>query len=69
MEKTLEQKFEEAARAPVSDEGIIRSSHRNAHAAPQDKAPPTTDENPRHKEDFNYLLDAAVKGPQSNDQT
>ncbi|MCH8244051.1 MAG: trypsin-like peptidase domain-containing protein [Planctomycetes bacterium] len=31
--------------------------------------PPTTDENPRHKEDFNSLLDAAVKGPQSDDQT
>ena len=31
--------------------------------------PPTKDENPRHKEDFNSLLDAAVTGPQSADQT
>lgn len=34
-----------------------------------ESALPTTDENPRHKEDFNSLLDAAVKGPQSDDQT
>ena len=33
------------------------------------KAPATKDENPRHKEDFSRLLDAAVKDPQSTDQT
>ncbi len=33
------------------------------------KAPPTKDENPQHTEAFNSLLDAAVKGPQSADQT
>ena len=31
--------------------------------------PPTTDESPRHKEDFNSLLDAAARGKQSDDQT
>ena len=31
--------------------------------------PPTKDENPQHKEDFNSLLDAAVTGPESEDQT
>ena len=31
--------------------------------------PPTTDENPSHKEDFTRLLNAAVKPPQSDEQT
>jgi hypothetical protein len=31
--------------------------------------PPTTDENPQHKEDFNRLLGEAVKGPKSDEKT
>ncbi len=31
--------------------------------------PPTMDENPRHKEDFNSLLGAAVRKPRQDDQT
>jgi hypothetical protein len=31
--------------------------------------PPTTEENPRHKEDFNRLLDAAARKPKQDDQT
>lgn len=31
--------------------------------------PPTTDDNPRHREDFNSLLDAAVRRPPKDDQT
>jgi hypothetical protein len=33
------------------------------NAATSESALPTKDENPQHKEDFNSLLDAAVKGP------
>ncbi len=55
-----------------ADEAAARIS-KGAVAVPsvavEDAAPPTTDENPRHKEDFNSLLDAAVKGSQSDDQT
>lgn len=38
-------------------------------AISESSAPPTTDENPRHKEDFNSLLDAAVKGRKRGGRT
>ena len=41
----------------------------HAVAESEGKAPPTKAENPQHKEDFNRLLDAALTGPQSKDQT
>ncbi len=40
-----------------------------ARAASLDTALPTTDENPRHREDFSRLLDAAVKGPRPSGKT
>ena len=58
----------------VEERAKLQDQDRMKHGAvpdlvPDEPEPPTTDENPRHKEDFNSLLDAAVKGPQSNDQT
>ncbi len=38
-------------------------------AATLDSALPTKAENPRHREDFNRLLDAAGKGKRSTDRT
>lgn len=67
MKKTLIQKFEESLNMAVPDEGIIR--FRQDRGVSVSQAPPTTDDNLRHKEDFNSLLDAAVKGPQPDDQT
>ncbi len=37
--------------------------------ADEAREPPTTDENPRHREDFSRLLDAAVKGPRPSGKT
>ena len=67
MKKTLLQKFEESLNMAVPDEGIVRfREDRDVSVSP---APPTTDDNPRHKEDFNSLLDAAVQRPPKDDRT
>jgi hypothetical protein len=45
---------------------------RGGYALPETAAgsePPTKAENPRHREDFNRLLDAAVRKPKRDDQT
>lgn len=39
-----------------------RMAHQNDPVA-ESEEPPTTDENPRHREDFNSLLNAAAAGP------
>ncbi len=56
-----------AARMASVEQSKKDSGYRPASAPARARF--TTDENPRHKEDFNSLLDAAVKGPQSDDQT
>ena len=56
-----------AARMATVKQSKKDSGYRPA-AAPA-RGPPTKGENPQHKEDFSRLLDAAVKGPQSGDQT
>ena len=64
MVKTLVQKFEEALRAPVPEEGLV--SLRQDHPRDALPEPPTTDENPQHREDFNRLLNAATSGNKSS---
>ena len=49
------------ARGAAKSQGVILTS-----AKPE---PPTTDENPDHREDFSRLLDAAVPGNKSDRQT
>ncbi len=60
MPKTLLQMFEEAEDRPVPDE---------RHGPIVVRELSTTADNPSHKEDFNRLLDAAVRGTKSTDQT
>jgi len=67
MKKTLVQKFEESMDMTVPDEGIIR--FRQSRDVDESPELPTMDENPRHKEAFNRLLGAAVRGKKSDDQT
>ena len=67
MKKTLIQKFEESLDMAVPDDGIIR--FRQDSGVSVSSAPPTTDENPRHQEDFSRLLNAAARGRKPADQT
>lgn len=65
--EVLNQNEMKAARMANVEQSKKDSGYRPASGPA--RAPSTTDENPRHKEDFSSLLDAAVKGPRSDDQT
>ena len=53
----------------AAQSGVVQSGAVEDVAETEGKEPPTKDENPQHKEDFNRLLDAALTGPESKDQT
>ena len=43
-----------------SEDAVFNEANANGVAVPSVAEPPTTDENPQGREDFNSLLDAAV---------
>lgn len=51
----------------IAEEGAVNED--SALPRPEKQEPPTTDENPQGKEDFNSLLDAAVSGSKPNPET
>ena len=61
--KTLLEMVEDAANKPLPYEGLGSISP-NARLAP-----PTKGDNPQHREDFNWLLNAASRGSRPNHKT
>ena len=69
MERTLVDLFAEESEQPVPDESLT-IAYRDVLELPKEfSGIPTKADNPSHQEDFNSLLDAATKAPQSDGET
>ena len=68
MKKSLLEMVEEASRRPVPYKGLPAIEERREISGESQELP-TTDENPRHQEDFSRLLGAAARGRKPDDQT
>ena len=63
MPKDLREMIEAASQEPVPYEGLRVLAEATPPRECVRQEPPTTEENPSHKEDFSSLLGAAVQTP------
>lgn len=66
MKRSLVEMVEDASRLPVPYKGLPAIEERR-EISDESQELPTTDENPRHQEDFSRLLHEATKGRKSDD--